>query len=210
MYKKHFKHKLDTVISLVSLFLLSPLFILITILIKRDSKGPAFFSQERVGQYGEKFRIVKFRTMLRFEDSYYDDGTPIENYERITKVGSILRKTSLDELPQLVNVFKGEMSIVGPRPTLAYQVENYNEYHMKRLLVKPGLTGLAQVNGRNSLSWEEKIDFDVTYVSKLWFITDVLIFLKTFVVLLKTDKVSFTKHDSISEHKGNVNEDVNK
>lgn len=210
MYRKHLKHKLDTLISLVSLIVLSPLFILITILIKKDSKGPVFFTQERVGQHGEKFRIIKFRTMLNFEDSYYDDGTPIENYDRITKIGNILRKTSLDELPQLINVFKGEMSIIGPRPTLAYQVENYNDYHMKRLEVKPGLTGLAQVNGRNSLSWEEKIDFDVTYSEKLWIITDLLIFLKTFVVLLKTDKVSFTKHDSISEHKGSINEDVNK
>lgn len=209
MYRRHVKSKLDKLLSFVSLLLLSPLFIIIGIAIKKDSKGPIFFTQERVGLRGEKFRIVKFRTMLTFEESYYADGTQIENYDRITKVGNLLRKTSLDELPQLINIFKGDMSLVGPRPTLSYQVENYDSFQMKRLEVKPGLTGLAQVSGRNSLTWEDKINYDLQYVNKLWFITDVIIILRTFLVLFRTEKVSFSKHDKISEHKGDVTKDVN-
>lgn len=122
------------------------------------SRGPVFFRQERVGMGGRPFMVWKFRTMVHGDNPLFPDA------DRITSAGRILRRLSLDELPQLLNVASGEMSIVGPRPTLAYQVERYDDHQRRRLAVRPGLTGLAQVNGRNSLSWAERIDYDVTYV----------------------------------------------
>src|SRR5699024_2841789 len=133
IYKTYFKRILDIICSGIALLVLFPVFIVITIAIKIDTRGHAIFTQERVGLNKKLFKIYKFRTMLTFENSFYDDGTPIENYDRITKVGSILRKTSLDELPQLINIFIGDMSIVGPRPTLLYQVEKYNSIQARRL-----------------------------------------------------------------------------
>lgn len=209
MYRK-IKRPLDLLISLISLLVLSPLFILIILSIKLDTKGPAFFRQTRVGRNNKTFKIWKFRSMLTFEESYYDDGTEIPNYDRVTRIGSLLRKTSLDELPQLVNVIVGDMSLIGPRPTLEYQVEKYDEFQAKRLNVRPGLTGLAQVNGRNTLSWEEKINYDVKYVENLTLKNDIIIFFKTFKVLFRSDDNKFIKHDRLSEHSGSVEEDVNK
>jgi len=209
MYKKYFKRFIDVTVSGLSLILLFPIFLIIAVLIKIDSRGPILFTQKRVGEKGRVFRIFKFRTMLTFEDSFYPDGSPIENYDRITKIGKILRKTSIDELPQLINIFIGDMSIVGPRPTLLYQVEKYDEYQARRLDVKPGLTGLAQVNGRNSLSWEQKIQYDIDYVNNITFLNDLKIILKTFVVVFKSREIEFVSHDEISKHAGDVREDVN-
>ena len=146
--------------------------------------------------------------MLTFEDSFYEDGTPMENYERITKIGNILRKTSLDELPQLINVLIGDMSIVGPRPTLLYQVEKYDSNQMMRLKVRPGLTGLAQINGRNNLTWEEKIKYDLVYLEQISFLTDLKIIIKTIPVVLKCEKVEFTSPDEISKHSGELIDDI--
>src|SRR5690625_4092260 len=131
-----------------------------------------------------------------------------ENDPRITKVGNILRKTSLDELPQLLNILLGDMSIVGPRPTLSYQVEKYTSKQASRVNVRPGLTGLAQVSGRNSLSWEEKIQCELDYVERLTFLRDVGIILKTVLVVLKTERIEFTKPDEISKHSGDLRKDV--
>ncbi len=209
MYRKHYKRFIDITASGITLILLFPIFILVIILIKIDSKGPALFTQKRVGKQGKEFKIYKFRTMLTFEDSFYPDGSPIENYDRITAVGNILRKTSIDELPQLINIFIGNMSIVGPRPTLLYQVEKYDDSQARRLNVKPGLTGLAQVNGRNSLSWEQKIQYDIEYVDNITFLNDLKIILKTFVVVFKSEKIEFVAHDEISKHARDVREDVN-
>lgn len=122
------------------------------------SRGPVFFRQERVGMNGQPFMVWKFRTMTHGDNPIFPDDT------RITAIGALLRRFSLDELPQLINVAVGEMSIVGPRPTLAYQVERYDDHQRRRLAVRPGLTGLAQVSGRNSLRWADRIEFDVTYV----------------------------------------------
>ncbi len=122
------------------------------------SRGPVFFRQERIGMGGRPFMVWKFRTMAHGDNPIFPDAT------RITSAGALLRRFSLDELPQLINVATGEMSIVGPRPTLAYQVERYDDHQRRRLAVRPGLTGLAQVSGRNSLPWAERIDYDVTYV----------------------------------------------
>ena len=149
MYRKYFKRFIDLTVSGISLILLFPIFIIVIISIKVDSNGPALFTQKRVGKEGKEFKIFKFRTMLTFEDSFYPDGSPIENYDRITKVGNILRKTSIDELPQLINIFIGDMSIVGPRPTLSYQVEKYDDNQARRLKVKPGLTDKVRILGVN-------------------------------------------------------------
>jgi lipopolysaccharide/colanic/teichoic acid biosynthesis glycosyltransferase len=128
--------------------------------IKLTSEGPVFFRQERVGMDGRTFEVWKFRTMVTGDNPIFPDAT------RITTAGRLLRRLSLDELPQLINVWLGDMSIVGPRPTLPYQVERYDEHQRRRLAVRPGLTGLAQVNGRNSLSWAERIELDVEYVQR--------------------------------------------
>lgn len=209
MYRKHFKRFIDVTASGIAFILLSPIFLLVIVLIKIDSNGPALFTQKRVGKEGKEFKIFKFRTMLTFEDSFYPDGSPMENYDRVTKVGNILRKTSIDELPQLINIFIGDMSIVGPRPTLSYQVEKYDDNQARRLKVKPGLTGLAQVNGRNSLSWEQKIQYDIDYVDNITCLNDLKIILKTFVVVFKSERIEFIAHDEISKHAGDVREDVN-
>lgn len=201
---------MDIIFSGFALLVLSPIFIIIALAIRLDTRGPVIFTQERVGKNKEPFKIYKFRTMLTFEDSYYEDGTPIENYDRITKVGNFLRKTSLDELPQLINIFIGDMSLVGPRPTLSYQVEKYNSTQARRLEVRPGLTGHAQVSGRNSLSWEEKIQCDLDYVDRITIIRDIKIILKTILVVIKSEKVEFTKPDEISKHSGEVLDDVGK
>lgn len=207
-YEKFIKRCIDLVASSLGLVILSPLFFIVAALIKLDSKGPIFFTQDRVGTEGKLFKIFKFRTMRTFEESFNPDGSEMENYSRITKVGKWLRKTSIDELPQLINIALGNMSIVGPRPTLPYQAERYTEHQRKRLKVKPGLTGLAQVNGRNSLSWEEKIEYDIKYTEIISLLTDIRIILKTIPVILKAEKQEFIKHDAISKHQNNVLKDV--
>ena len=137
------------------------------------SRGGVFFRQERIGMDGQPFLVWKFRTMVAGDNPVFPDAT------RITGVGAVLRRFSLDELPQLLNVAVGEMSIVGPRPTLAYQVERYDEHQRRRLAVRPGLTGLAQVSGRNSLTWADRIDFDVSYVQTQSVVTDLRLLART-------------------------------
>ena len=163
-------------------------------MIKLDSKGPVFFKQERVGKDGELFTIYKFRTMVENAENK-GAGYRVKNKDpRITKIGNFLRKASLDELPQLINVLKGNMSLVGPRPTLAFQVKDYNEYQKQRLKVKPGITGLAQVNGRASLDWEERIEYDIRYIENRSFILDLKIIFKTFIVLFRNDNIYADKN----------------
>lgn len=194
------KRAFDLTVSVIALILMIviPVMIVIPILIKLTSKGPAVFTQDRVGKDGKIFKIYKFRTMLIPEESFAPDGRQLEPKERITKVGRFLRKTSLDELMQIFNVINGTMSFVGPRPTLPYQVENYSERQRKRLLMRPGVTGWAQVNGRNDLTWSQKIEYDIEYVEKfnLWF--DIRICFKTVAVVLKQDGIAFTKNDAIT------------
>ncbi|MBE6623022.1 MAG: sugar transferase [Ruminococcaceae bacterium] len=194
------KRAFDLTASIILLvaMIIFPILIVIPIVIRLTSKGPAVFTQDRVGKDGKVFKIYKFRTMLIPEESFASDGRPLEPKERITKVGAFLRKTSLDELMQIFNIINGTMSFVGPRPTLPYQVENYNERQKKRLLMRPGITGWAQVNGRNDLAWGEKIEYDIEYIEKfnLWF--DIKIFFKTIAVVLKQDGIAFTKNDAIN------------
>lgn len=173
----------DVVLSTIIIVILSPLLLFISILIKLDSKGAIIFKQKRIGKNEKEFIIYKFRTMVKNAEKKGTKYRVTKNDERITKVGDFLRKTSLDELPQLFNVLLGDMSLVGPRPTLDFIINEYNEYQKKRLEVKPGMTGLAQINGRQSLSWEEKIEYDIKYVENQSIWLDIKIIFKTFFVL---------------------------
>lgn len=174
----------DYSVSLISLILLFPLFIVLGLIIKLESKGPVFFKQERLGKNQKIFKIYKFRTMVNNAEKIGSGIFATEQDKRITKIGKFLRKTSLDELPQIINILKGEMSFVGPRPPVTYHPYKVNEYSLhkaKRFQVKPGITGLAQVSGRNNLTWDERIEYDVEYVKEKTFIKDIIILLKTFI-----------------------------
>lgn len=185
-------------VLLLLVLIVIPVMIVVPIVIRLTSKGPAVFTQDRVGKDGKVFKIYKFRTMLTQEESVDADGNPLDSKARITKVGRILRKTSLDELMQLFNVINGTMSFVGPRPTLPYQVERYDERQMKRLDMRPGITGWAQVNGRNDLTWTEKIEFDVEYIENFSIWMDIKILFRTVMVVLKQEGIAFHKNDAIS------------
>jgi len=178
------KEVFDKIVSFISLVVLLPLFLVVAILIKLDSPGPVFFLQDRVGKDGKIFKVFKFRTMTsdapeKTKGKYIDKSNPY-----VTRVGKILRRTGIDELPQLINVLKGEMSLVGPRPTLPYQVAKYNEHQTKRLLMKPGITSWALIHGRNKLTWPERIEYDVWYVEHWSFWLDIKILLKTVWVVV--------------------------
>ncbi len=190
---------------LLMLFLIVvPVLIVIPILIRATSKGPAIFTQDRVGKDGKIFKIYKFRTMLIPEESFAEDGRPLEPKERITKVGKFLRKTSLDELAQLFNILNGTMSVVGPRPTIPEQVTNYDDRQKMRHNMRPGLTGWAQVNGRNDLPWAQKIEFDLEYIEKFNFLFDIKILFRTLAVIFQGKGIEFTMSDAISSGRANV------
>lgn len=178
-----------------------PVFIIVPILIRATSKGSAVFTQDRVGKDGRIFKIYKFRTMLIPEESYDYEGNLLPPKERITKVGRILRKTSIDELAQVFNVINGTMSFVGPRPTLPYQVEHYTEEQKRRHEMRPGITGLAQVNGRNDITWSEKIKYDLAYIDNFSLWLDIKILLKTVFVVFKKEGIEFRMYDVITAKK---------
>jgi lipopolysaccharide/colanic/teichoic acid biosynthesis glycosyltransferase len=179
------KRTLDvTVASLVAVAVL-PVLVGIALAIKLESPGPVFFRQERVGRYGRSFQILKFRTLVNRPPRNPADYVLSTADVRITRLGAFLRRWSLDELPQLWNVLRGEMSIVGPRPTLRYQVEQYDDFQRRRLEVAPGVTGWAQVNGRNALTWRERIELDVWYVDHRSIWLDAKILLRTPRILLR-------------------------
>lgn len=185
--QRFLKRFLDICLALFGLLFCALPWLIIAILIKRDSKGPVFFIQERAGKDNKPFNIYKFRTMSvgAEKDGYYTG----EGDARITKVGNFLRKTSLDELPQLINILNGTMSVVGPRPTLLYQTAEYDEHQKIRLQVPPGVTGWAQVNGRNSLTWPQRIELDVWYVKNWSLWLDLKIFFMTFGVWARGEGV---------------------
>jgi len=167
------------------LIVLLPIFAIIGVLIKLDSKGPVFFVQERAGKDGKIFKAYKLRTIVQGADKITKGIIFDEKNPYITKVGKFLRRTGFDELVQLINVFKGDMSLVGPRPTLPYQIKNYNNIQKKRLSVKPGITGWALINGRNSLTWTKRIELDLWYI-KHWSIwLDIKILISTIYVVIK-------------------------
>lgn len=175
-------------------------FVVIAAAVKLDSKGPVFFLQERIGRNGQRFRVWKFRTMIVGAVHQGLGFTVAKDDDRITRIGHMLRNWGLDELPQLVNVFIGDMSLVGPRPTLEYQVKQYSDFQKKRLCVKPGITSLAVVQGRNRLSWIKRIELDVWYVEHWTLWLDVKISIKTLWVVLVT-------HQGVYDDEG-VNDDV--
>lgn len=175
--------------AILFVLLFSPLFLIISILVKWDSKGPVIFKQIRGGKNGKHFVIYKFRTMSEELPYAGHDSSISLADDRITRVGRVLRKTSLDELPQIFNILKGEMAFVGPRPTWTAQTDAYDERQKKRLLVKPGVTGLAQISGRNKLTWDEKIEIDLVYVEKKTIAFDLYIILQTFITVLKFEGV---------------------
>ena len=205
------KRSVDVIISLFILAVLFPINILIALSIKIDDPGPVFFRQERAGQNKRIFKIFKFRTMISGAEKKGAGVFVEENDSRITRVGKFLRQTSLDELPQLFNIIKGEMSLVGPRPTLPYQVENYNQEQLRRLLMKPGITGWAQVNGRSSLTWPERIELDLWYIDNWSLWLDLKILVKTVLVVFKRNNLYRTDYnDPISGKKNNADQEKEK
>lgn len=200
VYERRIKRPFDIAASSLTLFIGSAALTLVAAAIRIDSKGPLFYSQERIGMNGKPFQILKFRSMLTLEDSRLPNGEMMANEDRVTRVGKFLRASGLDEIPQLVNVLRGEMSLIGPRPTLAYQVERYTDRQRQRLQVRPGLTGLAQVMGRNELTWEEKIEYDIEYANNVSARMDSRIFFRTFKVIFGGKGVKFKKSDDLSAH----------
>ena len=176
IYEKYIKRILDFTISLIGLIILSPILLIIAILVKTKLGSPIIFKQKRPGLNEKIFTMYKFRTMTDEKDN---QGNLLPDEKRLTKFGKWLRSTSFDELPELINILKGDMAIVGPRPLLVEYLPRYNKEQARRHEVKPGLTGLAQVNGRNSISWEEKFKNDVKYVERISFLEDINIIIKT-------------------------------
>lgn len=186
MYKLFIKRLLDFILSLMAIILLSPIYIIIAILVRIKLGSPVIFCQERPGKDEKIFKMYKFRTMT---DERGPDGNLLPDVQRLTKFGRMLRNSSLDELPELFNILKGDMSIIGPRPLLVKYLPLYNEEQKHRHDVRPGLTGLAQANGRNSSTWEERFKLDVKYVNEISFILDVKIIFATIASVLKHEGI---------------------
>lgn len=200
MYKNFIKRILDIILSFLALVILSPLLILIAFLIRIKLGEPVFFKQLRPGKNEKIFGILKFRTMTDAKD---ENGNLLPDKIRLTRFGQFLRSTSIDELPELLNILNGDMSIVGPRPLLVQYLERYNEEQKHRHDVKPGLTGLAQVNGRNGITWEEKFHYDLEYVKNITFYGDCKIIFQTVMKVFGREGISSTTSVTMEEFKGN-------
>ena len=199
MYKTLLKPLLDFTAALTGILLLSPIFLLVTLGLFVSNNGKPFFFQLRPGKDGKIFKIVKFKTM---NDKKDHEGNVLPDAKRLTKIGSFVRKTSLDELPQLFNVLKGEMSLIGPRPLLVEYLPLYSEEQNRRHEVKPGITGWAQVNGRNAISWEDKFKYDVWYVDNASFLVDMRILFLTIKKVLGSENISSKTSLTIEKFKG--------
>lgn len=186
MYQKYVKRLLDIIISLVALIVLSPVILVVAILVKIKLGSPVIFKQERPGKCEKIFKLYKFRSMSDKKDK---DGNLLPDKDRLTRFGKILRASSLDELPELVNILRGDMSLIGPRPLTVSYLPYYNETEKHRHDVRPGLTGLAQVNGRNALNWDKRFEYDIEYVNNITFMNDVKILFKTFYKVIRKDDV---------------------
>lgn len=200
MYKNYFKRVVDIVCALAAIIAFSWLYIIVAILVKVNLGSPVLFKQARPGKDEKIFNLYKFRTMTDKKD---ENGNLLPDDVRLTRFGRLLRKTSLDELPEAFNILKGDMSVVGPRPLLVKYLPLYNEHQKRRHDVRPGLSGLAQVNGRNAISWEEKFDLDVEYVDNITFFGDVKIILKTVIsAFVKTEGISGEGQATVGEFTG--------
>ena len=200
MYKRFVKRCLDFLLSLIALIILSQVLLIVAILVRCKLGSPIIFKQQRPGLHEKIFCMYKFRTMTDAKD---EQGNLLPDEVRLTKFGKALRSTSLDELPELFNILKGDMAIVGPRPLLVQYLPRYNERQHHRHDVRPGFTGLAQVNGRNSISWQEKFEWDVKYVEHVSFAMDVKIICKTVGVVLHRSGISSDTSVTMEEFKGN-------
>lgn len=194
------KRIIDIVCSGFGLIILSPILLIIAILIRIKLGSPIFFIQDRVGKDGKVFKMIKFRTMLDAVDKW---GDPLPDKERMTPFGQLLRSTSIDELPELINVFKGDMSLVGPRPLLVEYIPNYSKEQWRRHEVKPGITGWAQVNGRNCITWARKFELDIWYVDNASIFTDIKILFMTIVKVLKRDDINQSEEVTMEWFNGN-------
>lgn len=199
IYERYIKRLMDFTLSLCALVVLSPVLVILTILGAIKMKGNPFFTQLRPGKDEKIFKLIKFRSMTCEKDK---DGNLLPDEQRLTRYGKILRSTSLDELPELINILKGDMSIVGPRPLLVEYLPRYNMFQARRHEVRPGLTGAAQVNGRNAITWEDKFKLDVEYVDHITFAGDVKIILDTVGAVLKRDGISSETSATMEEFMG--------
>lgn len=199
MYQKFGKRLLDLSLTVPALLVLLPVVAVVALLVYFKLGTPIFFRQQRPGRHGQPFTILKFRTMINAMDTR---GRPLPDNERLSPFGNFLRQTSLDELPELFNILKGEMSLVGPRPLLMKYLSRYSPEQMRRQDIKPGLTGWAQINGRNALTWEEKLRLDVWYVDHQSLALDLKILLLTFWKVINRDGISHPGHVSMTEFKG--------
>ena len=201
MYKSFFKRILDFTLALTGLIVLSPIFLLLWLLLVVANKGAgAFFTQARPGKDERIFRVVKFKTMTDKRDS---EGNLLPDAQRLTKIGKLVRSTSLDEIPQLINVLKGDMSLIGPRPLLVQYLPLYNEEQKRRHEIRPGITGWAQINGRNAISWEEKFEYDVWYVDHMSIRLDIKIVFRTIKNVLIREGINSDTSATMEAFKGN-------
>ena len=194
------KRIIDIIASSLGLIILSPLLIIVSILIYTKLGSPIFFKQDRVGKDGKIFKMIKFRTMLNSTNKF---GELLDDEERLTTFGKKLRSTSIDELPELINVLKGDMSLVGPRPLLVEYIPLYSKHQFRRHEVTPGITGWAQVNGRNSIDWKTRFDLDVEYVDKFNLIWDIKILLLTVLKVIQKDGINQEDNITMEKFKGN-------
>ncbi len=203
MIYKYIKRILDIISSLLAIIILSPLLGMLAVIGAFEMKGNPFFTQERPGKDEKIFKLVKFRTMTNEKDK---NGNLLSDADRLTRYGKFLRNTSLDELPELFNILKGDMSVIGPRPLLVKYLPRYNEHQHRRHEVRPGLSGWAQVNGRNAISWEDKFNYDVEYVDNYSIVMDIKILFMTILNVLKREGISSETSATMEEFMGTAEE----